>query len=207
MRCVAGLSCFGLGIALFVVAKLGLAPWDVFHQGVSELTGLPMGTVIILTGLALLAAWIPLRQRVGIGTILNAVVIGVVVDLVLHVLPSTDLLAVRVAYLVAALAVVGIGSGLYIGAGLGNGPRDGIMVGLAERGISVRLARTAVEVAVLAAGLALGGTVGVGTVAFMLGIGPIVHVAIPRLTMRPADHTLVSGRDFRRIPAEIPPRS
>jgi uncharacterized membrane protein YczE len=185
IRCVSGQICFGLGIAMFVTARLGLAPWDVFHQGVSARTGLRLGVVIELTGLLLLLLWIPLRQRPGVGTILNAVVIGVVVDAIGHHLPSTDLLLPRLAYVVGAVVVIAIGSGLYIGAGLGAGPRDGIMVGLAGRGHSVRLVRTLLEALVMAIGIALGGHVGVGTLAFMLGIGPLVHVLIPRLAIKP----------------------
>ena len=182
-RCLSGQVCFGLGIAMFVTARLGLAPWDVFHQGISTRTGLRLGLVIELTGLLLLLLWIPLRQRPGVGTILNAVVIGLVVDAIGHHLPSTDLLLPRLAYVVGAVVVIAIGSGLYIGAGLGTGPRDGIMVGLAQRGHSVRLVRTLLEALVMAIGFALGGHVGIGTVAFMFGIGPLVHLLIPRLAI------------------------
>lgn len=184
-RCIGGLALFGLGIALILQAGLGAAPWDVFHQGVSELTGISVGTVIIIVGLVLLLAWIPLRQRPGVGTLLNAFEIGLVVDLVLPALPDTDRLLPRVAFLGAGLLVVAIGSGLYIGSGLGAGPRDGIMMGLRARGMSVRAARTAIELVVLGIGLALGGSVGIGTVAFTFGIGPLVHVFLPRLTLPP----------------------
>jgi uncharacterized membrane protein YczE len=176
-RCIGGLACFGLGISMFVTARLGLAPWDVFHQGVSRHTGLGLGWVIELVGFALLLLWIPLRLRPGVGTILNAVEIGLVVNLVGDHLPSTDRLVPRLAYVVGAVVVIAIGSGLYIGAGLGTGPRDGLMVGLAKRGYSVRVVRTALELAVVAAGLILGGHI---------GIGPLIHVTIPRLAMRPS---------------------
>ncbi len=169
---------------MFVTAHLGLAPWDVFHQGVAGHTGLKLGWVIEIVGFLLLLLWIPLRQRPGIGTILNATEIGLVVNAIGNHLPATDRLVPRLAYVVGAVCVIAVGSGLYIGAGLGTGPRDGIMVGVATRGYSVRVVRTVLEVTVLAVGAALGGHVGVGTVAFVLGIGPLVHVLIPRLAMR-----------------------
>lgn len=184
-RCVVGLGCFGLGISMFVTAHLGLAPWDVFHQGVAGHTGLKLGWAIEIVGFLLLLLWIPLRQRPGIGTILNATEIGLVVNVIGDHLPATDRLIPRLAYVLGAVGVIAVGSGLYIGAGLGTGPRDGIMVGLARRGYSVRVVRTVLEAVVLAVGVALGGHVGIGTVAFMLGIGPLIHVLIPRLEMTP----------------------
>ena len=186
-RCAVGLACFGLGISMFVTAHLGLAPWDVFHQGVSRHTGLSLGWVIGIVGFLLLLLWIPLRQRPGIGTILNAVEIGLVVNLIGDHLPSTDRLVPRLAYVVGAVTVIAVGSGLYIGAGLGTGPRDGIMVGLAARGYSVRVTRTVLEAVVMAIGIALGGHIGVGTLAFMLGIGPMIHVLIPMLDLPKRD--------------------
>ena len=185
IRCVAGLACFALGISMFVTAHLGLAPWDVFHQGLSSHTGLSLGWVIEIVGFLLLLRWIPLRQRPGIGTILNAVEVGLVVNLIGDHLPSTDRLIPRLAYVVGAVTVIAAGSGLYIGAGLGSGPRDGIMIGLAARGYSVRVTRTVLEAVVMAVGIALGGHIGIGTLAFMLGIGPMVHVLIPRLALAP----------------------
>ena len=185
VRCVVGLALFGLGISMFVTAGLGLAPWDVFHQGVSHHTGIPLGWVIEIVGFLLLLLWIPLHQRPGVGTILNALEIGLVVNLIGDRLPSTDLLVPRLAYVVGAVLVIAIGSGLYIGAGLGTGPRDGIMVGIAARGYSVRATRTVLEAFVLAVGIVLGGDIGIGTVAFMLGIGPLVHVLIPMLDLPP----------------------
>ena len=182
-RCIVGLACFGLGISMFVAAHLGLAPWDVFHQGVSRHTGISLGWVIEIVGFALLLLWIPLRQRPGAGTILNALEIGLVVDLIGDHLPSTDRLIPRLVYVVGAVVVIAAGSGLYIGAGLGAGPRDGIMVGLAARGFSVRVTRTVLEAVVMAVGIALGGHIGIGTLAFVVGIGPLVHVLIPLLNM------------------------
>jgi uncharacterized membrane protein YczE len=180
-RCVAGLALFGAGIALIIGARLGAAPWDVFHQGVSELTGVPVGTVIIIVGALLLLLWIPLRERPGLGTLLNAVEIGLVVDLVLPRLPDVEPLLARFVMLAAGLLAVAAGSGLYIGSGLGPGPRDGLMTGLAREGVSLRMARTGIELTVLVAGLLLGGTLGVGTAAFAFGIGPLVQVFLPRL--------------------------
>jgi uncharacterized membrane protein YczE len=185
-RCSGGLTVFGVGIALIITSHLGNGPWDVFHQGVAERTGVPIGTVIIATGAVLLLAWIPLRQRIGLGTVLNVVLIGAAVDLAMLVLPDGfDALAARLAAFAGGMALIAVGSGLYIGAGLGSGPRDGIMVGLAARGLSVRAARTGVEVAALAIGWILGGTVGVGTVVFALAIGPMVQVTL-RWFSRPA---------------------
>ena len=170
---------------MFVTARLGLSPWDVFHQGVAQHTGIKIGWVIEIVGFVLLLLWIPLRQRPGVGTILNAVLIGLFVNLIGDLLPSTDRLALRLSYVVGAVVVMAVGSGLYIGAGLGTGPRDGIMLGIAARGYSVRVVRTILEAAVMAAGLGLGGEIGIGTLVFVFGIGPLVHIALPPLTMQP----------------------
>jgi uncharacterized membrane protein YczE len=185
VRCVVGLALFGAGIALIIDADLGAAPWDVFHTGVSDLTGVPVGTVIILTGAALLLLWIPLREQPGLGTVLNAVEIGLVVDLVLPIVPEPDQLALRLVMMFGGVAVIGLGSALYIGAGLGPGPRDGLMTGIARRGVSVRAARTGIEVLVLVVGVALGGAIGLGTAVFALGIGPLVQLFLPHLTITP----------------------
>ncbi len=184
-RCVGGLALFGVGISLIIRGDLGLAPWDVFHQGVSDLIGVPIGTVIIATGVLLLLLWIPLHERPGLGTVLNALEIGLVVDLVLPRLPEVDHLVARFALMAGGIVVIAIGSGLYIGSGLGPGPRDGLMTGLARRGLTIRRARTLVELTVVVAGLALGGSAGIGTAAFALGIGPLVQLVLPRLTMTP----------------------
>lgn len=170
-----------------VIADLGLSPWDVFHQGVSHRTGIPIGTVVIITGLLLLLAWIPLRERIGIGTIANAIVIGVTLDLSLLVLPEElEVLAVRWASMLLGVMLVAIGSGFYIGAGLGPGPRDGLMTGITRRtGYPLGLVRGVLEVTVLAAGWLLGGTVGVGTLVFAFGIGPLVQFFLTRLQVMP----------------------
>ena len=188
VRCVVGLFLFGLGIALMLRADVGTAPWDVFHTGVADLLGVDVGPVIIATGVLLLLLWIPLGERVGLGTILNAVLIGAFVDITYPWLPEVDGLPVRLGLMALGLVLIAVGSGSYIGAGLGPGPRDGLMTGLsrrtiAGRPITVRSARTFIEVVVLLVGIALGGAVGIGTVAFTLGIGPLVHVFLPRLSM------------------------
>lgn len=174
---------FGFGISCFLTAELGVAPWDVFHQGIEHLTSIPIGIVIEITGLLILLLWIPLHQRMGLGTLLNAIVIGLVVFLIGHHLPHADQLVLRSLYLLVGLLSIGIASGLYIGAGIGPGPRDGLMLGLSQHGISVRVARTTIELTVLVAGLALGGHVGIGTLAFTFGIGPLVQIFLPRLRL------------------------
>jgi uncharacterized membrane protein YczE len=182
----AGLVLYGVSIALQVRAGLGLDPWDVFHQGVSDHTGLSFGTVVILTGAGVLLAWIPLRQRPGLGTISNVIVLGVVADATLAVLPEAGSAPVGWAMLLAGVGLNGLASGAYIGAGLGPGPRDGLMTGLVRRtGGSVRIIRTTIEVSVLAVGVVLGGTVGPGTLIYALSIGPLIHLFLPRLTVAP----------------------
>ena len=185
VRCVVGLALFGTGVAMIVHADVGLAPWDVFHQGVAERTGLGIGTVIILVGLALMLLWIPLRERPGAGTLLNAVEVGLVVGLVLRLLPDVDRLAFRLPLMFGGVVTVALGSALYIGSGLGAGPRDGLMTGLARHGLSIRAARTGIEATVLVVGLLLGGSIGVGTATFALGIGPLVQLFLPHLVVRP----------------------
>ncbi|MEN9802170.1 MAG: hypothetical protein RLZ37_1295 [Actinomycetota bacterium] len=188
-RCVVGLGLFGFGITLFIRADLGLPPWDVFHLGLAGVLDLSIGTVITGVGALLLLLWIPLRQRPGLGTILNALEIGLVVDLTEPLIGEPDIVVLRILMVAAGLLVVGIGSALYIGAGLGSGPRDGLMLGISKqrigsRSISIRVARTVIEMTVLVAGVLLGGTVGLGTVAFMLGIGPLVQLFLPRFETR-----------------------
>jgi uncharacterized membrane protein YczE len=182
-RLLAGLVLFGFGIALMVRADLGLAPWDVLHQGVSERTDIAIGTITILTGIVVLLLWIPIRERWGLGTVLNVLVIGLVVDATLALVDSPAAMWQRVTFLALGVFAFGPGSGLYIGAGLGPGPRDGLMTGLARRGRSVRVVRTAIELTALAVGAALGGSVGVGTVAFAVTVGPNVHWHLEKMTL------------------------
>jgi uncharacterized membrane protein YczE len=184
-RLVLGLVLCGLGIAVMVAAGLGLGPWDVLHQGISQRTGIPIGTVGILTGVVVLAGWVPLRERLGIGTVCNVFLIGITIDLTLLVLDTPESLAARIGLLLAGPVLFAVGSGFYIGAGLGPGPRDGLMTGLARRGWTVRRVRSGIEVTVLVLGWLLGGTVGVGTVLFATTIGPLVHVCLERLSVRP----------------------
>ena len=177
-----GLIVFGASLALMVRAELGLGPWDVLHQGIAQRTGLQIGWVIIAVSVAVLLLWIPLRQRPGFGTVANAIVVGLAVDATLVVLSTPRSLALRVFLLVSGIVANGIATGLYIGAGLGPGPRDGLMTGLALKGLTIRRARTVIEVAVLALGWVLGGTVGIGTVLFAVAIGPLAHYFIPKLS-------------------------
>jgi uncharacterized membrane protein YczE len=181
----AGLVLYGASMALMIESRLGLDPWDVFHQGLSEVTGVRFGWIVILVGAAVLLLWIPLRQRPGIGTVANVIVIGLAVDAVLAVLPTAEPLALRIAFLVGGIVLNGVATGLYIGARLGPGPRDGLMTGFValKPGRSIRVVRTVIEVAVLAVGWLLGGTVGVGTVLYAVAIGPLAHVFIPLLTV------------------------
>jgi uncharacterized membrane protein YczE len=176
-----GLVLYGVSTSMLVLATLGLDPWDVLHQGLSRRSGVPIGTVTIIVSVVVLLLWIPLRQRPGVGTIANAVVIGVVVDVVLAVWHPPQTLWLRVLLLVGGVFLNGVATGCYIGAGLGPGPRDGLMTGLASRGHSIRVVRTSIEVAVLVIGFLLGGTVGVGTVLYAVAIGPLAHVFIPLL--------------------------
>jgi uncharacterized membrane protein YczE len=183
LRLLLGLTAYGVSISLMLRARLGNQPWDVLHQGLAKHTGLSIGTILILTGAAVLLCWIPLRQRPGIGTVANIVVIGIVVDLANAVLPSQTRLAGQVAFLVGGIVLCGAASGLYIGANLGPGPRDGLMTGLAKRGWSPRGWRTVIEISVVAAGFLLGGRVGLGTIAYALAIGPLAQFFLPMFTV------------------------
>lgn len=180
---VTGLVLCGIAFACIVQAELGLDPWDVLHQGVSDLTGISIGTVSILVGLVVILGWIPLRQRLGIGTICNAIIIGAVMDLVLPHLPDPSTPARQWGLLAFGLAIAGPGIGMYIGARLGPGPRDGIMTGLAERGPSIRLVRTGIELTALAVGVALGGDIGIGTLLFAVTVGPNTQFWLERLDL------------------------
>ncbi|MFI1368558.1 membrane protein YczE [Streptomyces griseochromogenes] len=176
LQLYAGLALYGFSEALLVQAGLGLGPWNVLHQGLAGLTGLSMGLVLTIVGAAVLLLWIPLRQRPGLGTVSNVLVIGFTMDAALAVLPDVRSLAVRIPILLAGVVLNGVATGLYISAAFGPGPRDGLMTGLHRRtGRSVRLIRTAVEVTVVVTGFALGGNVGVGTLLYALSIGPLAQ--------------------------------
>ncbi|MDF2968325.1 MAG: hypothetical protein K0Q93_2103 [Nocardioidaceae bacterium] len=189
MQLFAGLTLYGWSMAMMVRSELGLDPWDVFHDGVSRWMGLSFGTVVIVVGLFVLALWIPLRQWPGLGTVANAIVIGLVTDLGLALLSTPDSLPARIGLLIGGIVLNGLAGGMYIGSQFGAGPRDGLMTGLVRRtGRSIRLVRTSLELTVLALGWLLGGVVGVGTVLYALMIGPLVQVFLPRLTVElPAD--------------------
>jgi uncharacterized membrane protein YczE len=180
-RLAVGIVLLGIGIALTLEARLGISPFDVLHQGIARQTGLSIGTVVILVGLAILLLWIPLRQRLGVGTVINALTVGALIDLGVWLLPAPDALAVRWLYLTGGIVVTGLGMGLYISAGLGPGPRDGLMTGIAARGHPIWLVRTGLEATALVIGWGLGGDVGIGTVVFAFSIGPIGHYFIELL--------------------------
>jgi len=178
---IAGLWIFGTGEALIVAAELGNSPWTVLAEGVAENTPLEIGGATVAISFLVLAAWVPLRQAPGLGTVMNAIIVGVAIGVMVPVLPGDPSDATRWGLLTGGIALVAIGGGIYLGARLGPGPRDGLMTGLhACTGRSLRLVRTGVEVSALAAGFALGGTVGIGTVAFALLIGPGVQAAFYR---------------------------
>ena len=175
-----GLVLYGVSTALFVHAKLGADPWDVFHLGVAKQLGISFGTVIILTGAAVLLLWIPIRQMPGLGTVSNVIVLGLAADATLAVLPPLESMVARSALLVGAIVLNAIATGMYIGAGFGPGPRDGLMTGLhARTGWSLRGIRTAIELSVLLIGWLLGGKFGVGTVIYALSIGPLIQLCLP----------------------------
>ncbi|MFI6563518.1 YitT family protein [Streptomyces sp. NPDC050534] len=183
----AGLVLYGASSALLVEAGLGLEPWNVLHQGLAELTGLTIGVVSIVVGAAVLLLWIPLRQRPGLGTVSNVFVVGLAMDGTLALVPDVRSLAVRVPLLLAGIVLNGVATGLYISARFGPGPRDGLMTGLHRRtGRSIRLMRTGVEVAVVATGFALGGTVGIGTVLYAVSIGPLAQLFLRVFDVPPA---------------------
>lgn len=193
-----GLALYGISLAFVLRAGLGLAPWDVLHQGLAEKVGATVGQLVIAVSFLVLLAWIPLRQRPGFGTIANAVLVGIFVDLTMSVLDDVHAWAWRVVFLLSGVLLNGLATALYIGASLGPGPRDGLMTGMVERtGRSVRLVRTCIEVSVLLAGFLLGGTVGVGTLLYAFAIGPIAHLLLPPLTV-PARPVATPG---------VPPRT
>lgn len=176
-----GLSMYGIAMGMFVRSGLGLDPWDVFHYGLAQHIGLDLGTTIIVASVLVLVLWIPLRQWPGLGTVANALWIGVATDVTLAVLPKIHGLPLQVCVFALALVINGLGGALYLGAQLGPGPRDGLMTGLHRRtGISLRVVRTALELTVLAIGWLMGGIVGVGTIAYAMAIGPLVQAFLPR---------------------------
>ncbi len=182
----AGLLGLGVSVSMLLLSDLGLDPWDVLHQGLSRRIGLGVGTWAIIVGFAVLALWYPLRQRPGFGTLCNVVVVGLIVDAILATVSEPHGIVLRWGLLLGGVLINGISTGAYIGAGLGPGPRDGVMTGWVARGHSIRLVRTTIELSALAVGWVLGGTVGLGTLLYALAIGPLAHRFIPLLTIEPA---------------------
>ena len=179
-----GLVLYGLSMALLVRSGLGVMPWDVLHQGLARQLGWSLGVVTMVVGALVLLAWVPLRERPGLGTVSNVVVIGLALDAALAVLPEPTSLPLRIALVPIGILLNAVATAAYIGVRLGPGPRDGLMTGLVRRtGRSVRLVRTSIEVAVVALGWLLGGTLGVATVLYALAIGPLVHALLPRLSV------------------------
>ena len=171
-----GFACYGLAIAMMVRADLGLGPWDAFHQGVAKQLGMKIGTAAMIVGAVVMLGWLPLRQKPGIGTVLNVLCIGPMTNIALNFVQTPDSVVERWALMLGGILIISIGSALYLPTKLGAGPRDGLMLGLHQKfGLSIRVARTIVEVSVLVAGYFLGGTVGFGTLAFACLIGPLVH--------------------------------
>ncbi|CAL9593679.1 YczE/YyaS/YitT family protein [Streptomyces sp. enrichment culture] len=199
----AGLALYGASSALLVRSGLGMEPWNVLHQGLAERTGLSIGVVLIIVGAIVLLLWIPLRQRPGLGTVSNVLVIGIAMDATLALVPDAHALVVRVPLMVAGVVLNGAATGLYIAARFGPGPRDGLMTGLHQRtGVSVRVVRTALEITVVATGFVLGGTVGVATLLYALTIGPLAQLFL-RLFAVPvspaAGRAVAGGRPGRAI--------
>jgi uncharacterized membrane protein YczE len=181
-----GLALFGFALALMVRATLGLDPWTVFQQGLMDITGLSLGQLSIAIGALVMLAWIPLRQKPGYGTLANIVVIGLVIDASLAVLPVFEGLWLRAAMMTAGVVLNAIATAAYIGAGMGPGPRDGLMTGLNQRlGWSIRVSRLSIEATVLTAGWLLGGVAGVGTVLYAVAMGPLVQFFLPMFTLAP----------------------
>ncbi|WP_327712123.1 hypothetical protein OG912_30620 [Streptomyces sp. NBC_00464] len=189
----AGLALYGASSALLVVAGLGLEPWGVLHQGLAELTGISIGVVSIIIGAIVLLLWIPLRQRPGLGTVSNVFAVGLAMDGTLALAPEVHGLAAQAGVMVAGVVLNGVATGLYIAARFGPGPRDGLMTGLHRRtGSSIRLVRTAIEIAVVATGFLLGGSLGVGTVLYALAIGPLAQFFLRFFTISDSGGTTVA---------------
>lgn len=175
-KLLAGLAFIGIGVAFTKQANLGLGPWDVLNDGLARLTGIQFGTASVIVGALVLLFWIPIRERPGVGTVANVVLVGAFADMALAVVRSASGVLLQSVWLIAGLLLIGLGSVLYLGSRLGAGSRDGLMLGLSRKtGWSLHLTRTALEVAVLVAGWLLGGAVGVGTVLVALTIGPVIQ--------------------------------
>ena len=192
-QAMVGMIVLGVATGTSVQAKLGVSPWDVFHQGISRRTGLSFGVVISLVGLVVLLGWIPLHQRFGIVTLINVAIIGPIAGLTIHHLSTPSAMAGRIGLLALATLGIGVGAGIYIGAALGPGPRDGLMTALTKRGLPVWRVRLAIELSVLVVGWALGGSIGAGTVVLAFVCAPITHFALARFHVPIADQVAVHG--------------
>ena len=195
-RLMTGLSLCAIGIAAMIRSDLGLGPWDVLHQGLAKSSGMSVGAATILVGFLVMLLWLPLRERPGLGTVLNVLTIGLVLDAVLAMTVTPEALWARLLLLMAGPPLFSIGVGLYIGAGVGSGPRDGVMTALARRGVPIGIARTGIELTALGTGWLLGGTVGFGTVYFALTVGPVIQIVMPYLRapwFPPGAHPRVLG--------------
>ena len=191
LKLLAGLICFGAGIAFMKQSQLGLSPWEVLHDGLSKISGIQIGTVSIFIGILVLLLWIPIREKPGIGTVLNILIIGTVTNLTLLITPISSQFLIQIFWLTVGLLTIGLGSALYLSSRLGAGPRDGLMMAFYRRsGWSIRLVRSIIEISVLLIGWLIGGTVGIGTLAFALGIGPIIQFMFRLI----GDHELASSR-------------
>lgn len=199
LQLYAGLVLYGISAAMYVRADLGADPWNVFHLGIARIFSLDLGVVMIVTGAVVLLLWIPLRTRPGIGTISNVIVLGLAADAALTVIPPVESSGLKVLLLAAALVANGLATGMYIGAGLGAGPRDGLMTGIhARTGWSIRSIRTAIEVTVLSVGWLMGGAFGAGTVLYALAIGPLIQIFLPWFQIPP-----VQKKSPERMPATV----
>lgn len=180
VRLYVGLWLYGVSLALMVLGDIGLAPWDVLHSGFIRHVPITLGQAVVLFSFVVLLLWVPLREKPGLGTISNAIVVGLSADATLAMFDAPDAMAARVALMVGGIVLCALATALYIGAQLGRGPRDGLMTGLHRRtGLSLRLVRTGIEVSVVAIGLVLGGHLGVGTIAYALAIGPLAQLMLP----------------------------
>ncbi|HKG65670.1 MAG TPA: hypothetical protein VKB28_16495 [Solirubrobacteraceae bacterium] len=191
LQLYAGLTLYGASASLIILSELGNDPWDVLHQGLSRQTGIGTGIWVCIAGALVMLLWIPLRQKPGLGTLSNVIVVGLTLELCLIAFEPTHDLAARWTLLLSGVLLNGVATGLYIGARFGPGPRDGLMTGLAARGMSLRVVRTGIELTVLAVGFALGGTVGIGTLVYALAIGPLAHVFVPAFTTSPTPSAAV----------------
>ena len=179
-----GMTLLGVGIGLSVNCKLGLGPWGVFHEGLSMRLGITYGLALIVTGLVILSLWIPLKQKVNIGTVINILWLGMVVDIAMDNIETPEKLYLRIFCVAIAIVLIGTGTSIYVGAGISTGPRDGIMVGLEEKGIKIGVARTIIEVFALSSGWIMGGTVGFASPFMALLIGPTVQIVLPYVDFR-----------------------